>query len=49
MVSAISYRVESVSERQIVERLGVEALAVVIMNFDCDGIEKYGSLVDALE
>ena len=37
-VSAISYRVESVSEVQIEEVIGVEALAVVIVNFDSDGI-----------
>ena len=32
------------SETQIEERLGVEALAVVIMNFDSDCIEEYESL-----
>ena len=34
---------------QIEERLGVEALASVIMNFDSDGIEKYDELVAALD
>ena len=29
--------------------LGVEALATVIMNFDSDCIEEYGSLVVALD
>ena len=40
-VSAISYRVEKSYEVQIEERLVVEALAVVIMNFYSDGIEEY--------
>ena len=34
---------------QIEKRLGVEALAAVIMNFDSDCIEKYGSLVAAFD
>ncbi|KAK4733883.1 hypothetical protein R3W88_008144 [Solanum pinnatisectum] len=41
LISAITYRVESASEVQIEERLGVEALAAVIMNFESDGIEEY--------
>ena len=49
LVSAISYRVEDSSEVQIEERLGVEALAAVIMNFDSDDIKEYGSLVAALD
>ena len=48
-VYVISYRVESTSEVQIEECLGVEALAAIIMNFESDGIEEYGSLVVALE
>ncbi|XP_069154615.1 uncharacterized protein [Solanum lycopersicum] len=48
-VSAISYRVESISNVQTEERLGIEALATVIMNFERDGIEYYGSLVAATE
>ena len=48
-VSAISYRDEESSEVQIEERLGVEALAEVIMNFDSYGIEEYGSLVATLD
>ena len=36
-------------ETQIEERLGVEALAAVIMNFDNDCIEEYESLVAALD
>ena len=47
-VSARSYKVESSSEKQIEERLGVEALATVIMNFESDCIEQYGSLVASL-
>ena len=34
---------------QIEDSLGVEAIAVVIMNFYSDGIEDYDSLVVALE
>ena len=47
--SAISYRAEKSSEIQIEECLGVEALAALIMNFDSDCIEEYGSLVIALD
>ena len=47
-VSAISYKVGKSSKTQIEERLGVEALAAVIMNFDNDCIEDYESLVAAL-
>ena len=39
--SAISYNMGETSETQIEERLGVEALAAVIMNFDSDCIEEY--------
>ncbi|XP_069147088.1 uncharacterized protein [Solanum lycopersicum] len=49
MVSTISYRVESTSKVQIEERLSVEALAAVIMNFKSDGIDDYRSLVEALD
>ena len=48
-VSAISYNVGESSETQIEERLGVQALAAVIINFDNDCIEKYESLVAALD
>ena len=44
-LSSISYRVKSMFEVQIEEHLGVEALAAMIMNFESDGIEEYGSLV----
>ena len=37
------------SETPIEERLGLEALAAVIMNFDNDCIEEYESLVAALD
>ena len=47
--SAISYKVGESSETQIEERLGVEALAAVIMNFDSDCIEDYESLVAPLD
>ena len=40
-IFAISYRVESTYKVQIKERLGVEALAAVLMNFESDGIEEY--------
>ena len=48
-VSAITYRVESGTEVQIEERLGVEALAAVMMNFYSYGIEEYDELVAALD
>ena len=48
-VSAISYNMGETSETQIEERLGVEALATVIMNFDNDCIEENVSLVAALD
>uniref|UniRef100_M1D4X9 Integrase core domain containing protein n=1 Tax=Solanum tuberosum TaxID=4113 RepID=M1D4X9_SOLTU len=47
--SAITYRVENRAEVQIEERLGVGALAAVMMNFDSDGIEEYDELVAALD
>ena len=47
-VSVISYRVDESSEVQTEERLGVELLAAVIMNFDIDSIVEYGSLVATL-
>ena len=47
--SPISYNMGETFETQIEERLGVEALATVIMNFDSDCIEEYESLVAALD
>ena len=49
MVSVISYKVEKLSKVQIEERVCVEALAAVIINFDSDCIEEYESLVTALD
>ena len=49
MVSSISYNIGETSETQIEERLGVEALVTVIMNFYIDCIEEYESLVTALD
>ncbi|XP_010314111.2 uncharacterized protein [Solanum lycopersicum] len=49
IVSTITYVVESVSEVQVDERLGVEALTSIIKNFDGDGIEEYGFLVATFE
>ncbi|XP_015057571.1 uncharacterized protein LOC107003814 [Solanum pennellii] len=49
IVFAISYSVESTFEVQIEDSLGVEALAVVIMNFERDCIKEYVCLVAALE
>ena len=37
--NAISYNMGETFDTQIEERLGVEALAAVIMNFDSDCIE----------
>uniref|UniRef100_M1DEH6 Integrase core domain containing protein n=1 Tax=Solanum tuberosum TaxID=4113 RepID=M1DEH6_SOLTU len=48
-VSAITYSVESETDVQIEERLGVEALEEVMMNFDSDCIEEYLHLVAALD
>ena len=48
-VFAIFYKVGESYETKIEERLSVEALAEVIMNFDNDCIEKYESLVVALD
>ena len=39
LVYVVSYKVGKSSKTQIEERLGVEALAAVIMNFDNDCIE----------
>ena len=47
-VSAISYNMGETSETQIEQRLDVEALAAVIMNFNSDCIEEYESLVRLL-
>ncbi|XP_015057528.1 uncharacterized protein LOC107003754 [Solanum pennellii] len=46
-VSATNFRSKSGSEAQIEERLGVEALTTVIMNFAIDFIEDYDEFVAA--
>lgn len=43
------YRVLKLYDVQIEERLGVEALAAVIVNFDSDFFKEYGSLVTELD
>lgn len=48
-MSAITYRVDSVFEVQIEEKLAVESLATIMMNFENDGIEDYDKWVDTLE
>ena len=48
-VSFTSYNMGETFETQIEERLGVEALAAVIMNLDSNCIEEYESLVVALD
>ena len=48
-VSVVSYKVESISEVQIEERLEVYALMAVIINLESDRSEEYGSSVAALE
>ena len=47
-VSSVSYKVESMFEVQIKERLRVKELAIVIMNLESEVIEVYGSLVAEL-
>ena len=51
MVSSNPYLLypTKLAETQIEERLGVEALAAVKMDFDGDCIEEYESLVAALD
>ena len=49
LISSISYKVCESSKTHVEEHLGVEALVAVIINFDNDCIEVYGSLVEALD
>ena len=49
MLSLIFYRAKIFSEVQTEECLDVDALTAMIMNFESDGIEKYGSLVPELD
>jgi len=44
----VNYIVEEKLEVSIEERLGVEALVVVIMNFDGEGIAENDELVSAI-
>ena len=48
-VYAISYKVEISAQVQIEMSIPLEALATVIMNFQSDGIEEYGSLALSLD
>ena len=48
-VSSKSYNLGESSKTQIEERLGVEALAAMIMNFDNDCIEDYESFVASID
>uniref|UniRef100_M1DPA9 Integrase core domain containing protein n=1 Tax=Solanum tuberosum TaxID=4113 RepID=M1DPA9_SOLTU len=48
-VSVVNHIVERGSEVSIEERLGDDALAAVMMNFNGDGIEDYDELVAALD
>lgn len=47
-VTAMTYTVDSVSEVQIEETLGVESLVTIVMNFESDDIEDYDEWVAAL-
>lgn len=49
LVSVVNQIVEQGSDVSIEERLGVDALAAVMMNFEGDGIEDYDELVVALD
>uniref|UniRef100_M1D9K3 Integrase core domain containing protein n=1 Tax=Solanum tuberosum TaxID=4113 RepID=M1D9K3_SOLTU len=48
-VSVVNHIVERGSDVSIEERLGVDALAVAMMNFEGDGIEDYDELVAVLD
>ena len=49
MEYAITYKVESGLKVQIEERLSVESLTAVIINFDSESIEGHNYLVASLE
>ncbi|KAK4724127.1 hypothetical protein R3W88_026906 [Solanum pinnatisectum] len=49
VVHVVNFIVNEQSEVPIKERLGVEALAVVIVNFDGEKIEEYDELVVVLD
>jgi len=48
-VSVVNHKVEQESEVSIEERLGVDALAAVMMNFDSDGTDDYDEIVVELD
>ncbi|KAK4706943.1 hypothetical protein R3W88_033504 [Solanum pinnatisectum] len=48
-ISIVNNIVEQASGMSIEKRFGVDALAVVMMNFEGDGIEDYDELVAALD
>ncbi|KAK4737236.1 hypothetical protein R3W88_000933 [Solanum pinnatisectum] len=48
-VYVVNHSVEQDSEVSIKTRLGIDALAAVMMNFDSDGIEDYDEIVAALD
>uniref|UniRef100_M1B5N4 Integrase core domain containing protein n=1 Tax=Solanum tuberosum TaxID=4113 RepID=M1B5N4_SOLTU len=48
-VSVVNHIEKRGSDVSIEERLGVDALAAVMMNFDGDGIEHYDELVAVLD
>ena len=48
-MSVVNHIVKQGSDVSIEERLGVDALAAVMMNFEGDGIEDYDELVAALD
>ena len=49
LVSTITFRSKSALKMKIKEKLGVEALAVVIINIESDFIEGYDKLMAALD
>lgn len=48
-VSAITYRVDCVSKVKIEERLHIESLTKIMINFASDITEDYDEWVDAFE
>ena len=48
-VTATTYTIDSLSEVQIDERLGVESLVTIVMNFESDDIEDYDEWLAALQ
>lgn len=48
-ISSITYSKESSYELQITERLGVQALETIMMNFESDLIDEYDELAVAFD